>query len=103
MRNMNILITVRETRTLRKGVRVDVTILEANAPVADCVTKILVAKGVKQKAVAARAGYTDQALSDMLNGRKLMKPSDIARLARALDSTPNELFGIADTKPPQTA
>ena len=50
--------------------------------------------------MAEKAGYTKQAFSDMLNGRKLIKPHDISRFAKALNVRPNDLFadpnGITD-------
>lgn len=46
----------------------------------------------KQNAVACRARYGKQAFSAMLNGRKIIKVSDIKAIAEALDVLPNELF-----------
>ena len=64
----------------------------------DCIAINAVAiindKGLKHIAVAKKAGYSRQQLSNMLNGRKVITSSDIIRLATALDVTPNDLFGI---------
>jgi len=69
-----------------------------NQPVADNVAKIICNSGLKQLAVAQKAGYGAQEFNDMLNGRKLIKPRDIEVIARALGVTPNELYGITATE-----
>lgn len=38
------------------------------------------------------AGFSTQQLSDMLNGRKLIKPCDIIALANALGCSVDKLF-----------
>ena len=55
---------------------------------------IISSKGLKQNAVARKAGYSVKQFNNMLTGRKLITPDDILRIATALDVTPNELFGI---------
>lgn len=55
-------------------------------------------KGLKKKSVAAKAGYSKQQFSNLMNGRKLLKGDDILRIANALEVTPNELFGITTNK-----
>lgn len=50
------------------------------------------AKGYKNLYVAEKAGYTPQELSDMLNGRKLIKACDIPNLAFALGVKTDELY-----------
>jgi len=69
-----------------------------NQPVADNIAKIIYNSGLKQLAVAKKAGYGAQEFSDMLNGRRLIKPRDIEVIARALSVTPNELYGITSTE-----
>ena len=70
------------------------TIKEANAPI-DCrVNEIIKDNGVKQLFIAEQAGYTAQELSDMLNGRRLIKACDIPKIAHALGVDTNCLFGI---------
>ncbi len=66
--------------------------------VADNTKNIIRAKGLKNKAVAERAGYTEQKFSSMLNGRKVIESMDILRIAKALEVTPNDLFGISSRK-----
>ena len=56
------------------------TIKEMNVPVAFGISKAIKEKGFKQTYVAESAGYTPQELSDMLNGRRLIKACDIPRI-----------------------
>lgn len=58
--------------------------------------RIIKAKGMKQCAVAERVGVSNQMFSDMLNGRRLIKPCDIVAISKALDVTPNDLFMESD-------
>ncbi len=55
-------------------------------------SRIIKKRGLKQSAVARRAGYTNQQLTDMLNGRKLIKPCDVNALAGALGVGVEDLF-----------
>ena len=50
------------------------------------------ASGIKQYAVAERAGFTDKKFSDMLNGRYTPKACEIPRICEALGLSPNDLF-----------
>lgn len=68
-------------------------IQEHNSPVAQNVTNIIKAKGLKKKAVAEKAGYSEQEFSDMLNGRKLIKVADVVRIRDALEVDSSILFG----------
>ena len=69
-----------------------------NRPVADIVVRIIYELGLKQRAVAEKAGFEAQAFSDMMNGRRLIKLCDVVLIAEALGVTPNELFGIKEDK-----
>ena len=62
--------------------------------VADNVSKIIRDRCLKQCAVAAKAGYSKQQFNDMLRGRKLIKDTDISRLASALEVDANTLFKV---------
>lgn len=53
-------------------------------------------KGLKKKSVAVKAGYTKQQFSNLINGRKTIKPEDIIKIAMALEVTPNDLFGFSN-------
>lgn len=62
--------------------------------VAEYTRKIMNDKGLKQKSVAEKAGYSQQQFSNLLTGRKSFGANDVLRIAMALKVTPNELFGI---------
>lgn len=68
------------------------SIANMNATVPIAVNQIINERGLKQCAVAERAGISNQMLSDMLNGRRLIKARDVLALADALGVTPNDLF-----------
>lgn len=51
-------------------------------------------KGLKQMAVAEKAGYSYGKFSNMLNGRKLITDVDVGNIASALDVEPNDLYGL---------
>lgn len=68
------------------------TIAEANAPLDRNVAIIAKKKGLKMAHIAAEAGLSAQELSDMINGRRLIKARDIPKLAYALKVTSDELF-----------
>lgn len=50
--------------------------------------------GLKQKAVAKKAGYSEGQFSALLCGRKRMGAEDVVKIANALGVTPNDLYGI---------
>ena len=56
------------------------------------------ARGMKNNVVADRAGFTAQQFSDMLNGRKIIKPCDILAISNAIGVDIGDLF--ADTGQP---
>jgi len=68
------------------------SIAECNATIPANLTRIIKERGLKQNAVARWAGYTNQQFTDMMNGRKLIKPCDAAALANALGVGVDELF-----------
>ena len=70
------------------------TIAEANEPLSNELKQIIARKGLKNLYVAENAGYTAQELSDMLNGRRLIKACDIPKIVKALGVEINYLFGI---------
>lgn len=74
------------SRNLRKGSE------KMNPIVAPNVKGIIRDKCLKQSAVAQKAGYSNQQFSAMMNGRKIIKDTDILRIARALNVDANELF-----------
>lgn len=67
----------------------------SNEPVADNLRRYIHDKGLKQSALAQKAGFTAQELNDMLNGRRLMRAVDIANIIDALEGVDaNALFGM---------
>ncbi|MBR2853931.1 MAG: helix-turn-helix transcriptional regulator [Clostridia bacterium] len=56
------------------------------------IVKIIEEKGLVKKGVAKRAGMTQQALSDILAGRKVIRADMVPTIARALNVGIAELF-----------
>lgn len=67
-------------------------ISECNKPIASGTRNIITKKGLKQCAVAEKAGFTAQELSDMLNGRRLIKACDVPRLAFAMEVKEGDIY-----------
>lgn len=57
------------------------------------IKRIIKESGKTQTHIAGKCGYSNTQLCDILHGRKVVKPEDIAKLCKALEVTPNELFG----------
>lgn len=66
--------------------------------IANNVKEIIRQKGLKQKAVAERAGYNPATFNNMLNGRKIITDVDINPIAKALNVDPNTIFGYRTKK-----
>ena len=60
--------------------------------VATGIAKILNEKGMTQRAVASRAGFTDQQFSDMLCGRKVIRAEYLPSIAKAMRVSIQEIF-----------
>ena len=56
------------------------------------IRRIMEEKGLKQKYVAERSGFTAQEFSNMMNGRKSI--GYIRSICAALDAKPNDLFEL---------
>ncbi len=67
-----------------------------STPVIPNIRNIINERGLKQCAVAEKAGYTKNQFNAMLNGRKLITDSDISRIIIALGVDANALFGRAE-------
>lgn len=52
--------------------------------VAEGIRVIMARKGLVQKSVALRAGFTEQQFSDMLNSRKVIRAEYLPAITRAL-------------------
>lgn len=61
------------------------------------VVRLIDERGLKQCAVAERAGFTKTQFSDMLNGRRIMKVCDVMAIAEALGVEVGELY-VTDQK-----
>ena len=66
--------------------------------VAENIKNIIAEKCFSKSAIAKKAGYDIKIFSNMLNGRKVIKDTDVARIANALDVEPNDLYGITTDK-----
>ncbi len=69
---------------------------ERESATATNIRAIIAQKGLKQCAVAEKAGFSIKAFNNMLNGRRLIADYDILSIIKALDVTPNDLFGKLD-------
>lgn len=63
--------------------------------IADNTRRIITERGLKNRAVAERAGFSENQFSAILNKRRVVRDIDVIAIAHALGVTPNELF--ADT------
>lgn len=68
------------------------TIAEANTPVATGIKVIIAKKGLKNLYVAEKAGFTPQELSDMFNGRRLIKACNIPKFAYVLGVKTDDIY-----------
>jgi transcriptional regulator with XRE-family HTH domain len=59
--------------------------------IADNIKSVIQEKGYKQKNVAFKAGFSEKAFSDLLNGRKTIKAEMIPGIASALGVSPNRI------------
>ena len=60
--------------------------------------RIIKELGLKNAAVAEWIGYSKQQFSDMLNGRKIIRPCDALAIANVLGVTMNDLYEIPKSK-----
>lgn len=61
-------------------------------PIAAAVRVLITDRGFLQKAVAKKAGYSTQQFSDMLNGRKTIKATDVIPISKALGVSIQEIY-----------
>lgn len=66
--------------------------------VAQNVKMILKERCLSQGAIANKAGYDGKVFSNMMNNRKIITDVDVANIARALEVTPNKLFGVGEAE-----
>ncbi len=60
------------------------------------IRKIINEKGLIQKRVAQKADIEEKAFSNMLTGKKKICGTDLLNIAKALNVTPNDLFGLKE-------
>lgn len=60
--------------------------------IADNTRRIIAERGLKNRAVAERAGFSENQFSAILNKRRVVRDIDVIAIAQALGVTPNELF-----------
>lgn len=65
-----------------------------NTNVIENTKRIIKQKGLKNCAVAEKAGLSVQQFSNLLHKRKMIRADDVIAIANALEVTPNELFGV---------
>ena len=68
------------------------SIAECNSTVPRNLYRIIKERGLKQSAIARWAGYSDQQFTNMLNGRKIIKPCDILAISNAIGVDIGDLF-----------
>ena len=68
-------------------------------PVAAGIKRSIVEKGLIQKTVAIRSGFTEQQFSDMMNDRRIIKACDLIPISLALGVKIPEIYdaGISNT------
>lgn len=62
--------------------------------VAENTRRLIKERGLKNNAVAKKAGFSDQQFSAILTHRRVIRDVDVIAIANALEVTPNELFGM---------
>lgn len=60
-------------------------IAESNKPATENINRIICKKGLKQKHIAMKAGYTPVAFNSMLKDRKIIRISDLIVIAKAMN------------------
>ena len=68
------------------------TIKEMNTPFDIGMALLIKKSGLKQAAIAGKIGCIAQELSDMLNGRRLIKACDISKIATVLNCGIDEIY-----------
>lgn len=71
--------------------------------VAGGIQKIIKEKGLMQKYVAEKSGFTVQQISDMINGRKLILAEHLPKIANALGVSVMDIYIAGETDDRQEA
>lgn len=72
-------------------------------PIAAGIRFLMSERGLIQKSVAMRAGYTPQQFSDMLNDRKTIKAADVLPISKAIGVSVQEIYDAGSRFIPQEA
>lgn len=72
-------------------------IIECNGTIPNNIEKLIRQKGLKQYAVAEKAGISRRKFSDMLNGRTIIKINDLIAISSALNVPVENLFFDTNT------
>ena len=72
-------------------------------PIAEGIRHLMSERGLIQKAVALRAGYTPQQFNDMLNNRKTIKATDVLPISKALGVSVQEIYDAGAPYMPHTS
>lgn len=51
-------------------------------------------KGLKQKSVAEKAGFTENQMSQILNGKRNISADELEIICNAMDAKPNDIYEI---------
>lgn len=63
-----------------------------NSNIAVGIKRVMAMKGLQQKYIAKKAGFTEQQFSDMLNGRKVIRADYLLAISEALGVEIDDLF-----------
>lgn len=67
-------------------------VAQGQQKIIDNIRRLIKERGLKQTFVAEQAGMTDQQLTDILRGRKLLRVEHLAPLARVLGVSVEKLI-----------
>lgn len=67
--------------------------MRAPAMLSGRICEIMRQKKMKQSLIAVTAGYDAKMFNRMLRGKRRIDANDVIKIARALEISPNELFG----------
>ena len=71
-------------------------LLMAIDPIAVAIKSIIKEKGLLQKTVAKKAGFTELQFSDMMNDRKIIKSCDLYPISTALGVSIQDIYDIGN-------
>lgn len=69
---------------------------EEKVNVQENIRKVIKEKGMKQKYVAEKAGFSEWDFSNMMNGKKIIRAEYIPVIAKAIGTDANTLLGIGE-------